>query len=533
MNVAVTNSDSGWWGNIVRLARLFTEFYRSRGPRPVDYDWFTQQEVAGLDAVLSDENLHRIDDTTWRDVEGGRYLRFVGADSSILGRQMLYHRLRCGAQSDELRQLAHEATGSESSEVRLIRLKLRRIDTDVTDLFRFNAFVLPAWTRRLRFMPFASAVATVLLFTNFWIPALILLLACLAVGAAVHLHFYGYVARWHGQRTALLQILRCGLDLADLKARAVSPVLRPFDVARDEVAALISMFSPSLLSLVPGAVQYLNFATLHDLRELQRQSVLLIRHGERLRAVYEAIAAFDADACLVEHIARVDKVCWVEHSQSTQVSLVEVVNPLLSLPMPLTLHLDRSGAFITGQNGVGKSTLLRAIGLNLMSARAFGFCYAKAAATPRAAIYTSMLNEDNLEAGKSHYMAELSRAERLARVAGSANAVFLIDEPFRGTNHDESTAASSGWLAFLATRGLVIVSSHNVLLARLLEKHLTPIRLIASDVGDLRLEQGLLPAPNGLAMMERYDFNADIRRSAEAVMRWLSAGSAPSQMPAI
>jgi hypothetical protein len=448
VSVAVTNSDVGRWGNIVRLVRLFAEFYRSRGPRPVDYDWFTEQEVAGLDAVFSDENLHRIDDNTWRDLEGGRYLRFVGAGSSILGRQMLFHRLRRGAQSDELRRLADEARGGEPPEVRLIRLKLRCIDTDVTDLFRSNAFVLPAWTRRLRFMPIASAVATVLLFTSVWIPALILLLASLAVGAAVHLHFYGYVARWQGQRNALLRILRCGLELADLKARAVSPVLRPFDVRREEVVALISMFSPSLLSLVPGAVQYLNFATLHDLRELQRQSLLLTRHGERLRVVYEAIAAFDADACLVEHLARADLVCWAEQSPSAQVSLVDVVNPLLPSAMPLTLHLDRSGAFITGQNGVGKSTLLRAIGLNLMSARAFGFCYAKAASTPRAAIYTSMLNEDNLEAGKSHYMAELSRAERLARVAGSADAVFLIDEPFRGTNHDESTAASAGWLAF-------------------------------------------------------------------------------------
>lgn len=36
---------------------------------------------------------------------------------------------------------------------------------------------------------------------------------------------------------------------------------------------------------------------------------------------------------------------------------------------PLDLQLAHKGAFISGQNGIGKSTLLRPVGLNLLAAR--------------------------------------------------------------------------------------------------------------------------------------------------------------------
>jgi hypothetical protein len=45
----------------------------------------------------------------------------------------------------------------------------------------------------------------------------------------------------------------------------------------------------------------------------------------------------------------------------------------------LDLRLDGAGRFLTGQNGVGKSTLLRALGLNAVLAAAFGLCHARSA----------------------------------------------------------------------------------------------------------------------------------------------------------
>lgn len=97
------------------------------------------------------------------------------------------------------------------------------------------------------------------------------------------------------------------------------------------------------------------------------------------------------------------------------------------------------GAFISEQNGIGKSTLLRTVGLNLLVARAFGFCYARKATVSMLPVYASMQNEDSLLGGESLYIAELQRArELLAAAAGPHRGILIIDEFFRGTNHMES-----------------------------------------------------------------------------------------------
>ena len=129
----------------------------------------------------------------------------------------------------------------------------------------------------------------------------------------------------------------------------------------------------------------------------------------------------------------------------------DMINPLLDRAQPLDMQLNGTGALVTGQNGVGKSTWLRGLGLNLLAARAFGFCYATSAQVPRLPVWSSIENEDSLATGDSLYMAEMRRAETLLRVADQPHgAVFLIDEIFRGTNNAESVAAATAVLSHLA-----------------------------------------------------------------------------------
>jgi len=137
-----------------------------------------------------------------------------------------------------------------------------------------------------------------------------------------------------------------------------------------------------------------------------------------------------------------------------------LVHPLLAQAQPLTLELDDQGLLITGHNGVGKSTLLRAVGLSLLAARAFGYCYARAATVSDRPPMSSIENHDNLQTADSLYMAELRRAAAMLSTARSGGgAVFLIDELFRGTNHVESVSAAAAVLAALARHSLVLAST--------------------------------------------------------------------------
>ncbi|BDT57133.1 hypothetical protein MasN3_06270 [Massilia varians] len=77
-------------------------------------------------------------------------------------------------------------------------------------------------------------------------------------------------------------------------------------------------------------------------------------------------------------------------------------------------------------------------------------------------------------------------------------------------------------LESLCERDLVLVSSHNLVLARILADKLEPFR-IDSASGRPVLLPGVLRDPNGIALLATQGFGARIEGRAAEVARWLSA----------
>jgi DNA mismatch repair ATPase MutS len=163
------------------------------------------------------------------------------------------------------------------------------------------------------------------------------------------------------------------------------------------------------------------------------------------------------------------------------------------------------------------------LGLNLVVARAFGFAYARQASLPALPVAASMQNEDSLLGGQSLYVAELARARTLlARARGPRPVVCLVDEIFRGTNHEESVSAATAVVGELARHALVVVSSHNLVLGSLLAEALAPWRILRGDDG-LQLEPGVLGRTNGVALLAEHGFDEGVQRQAAQVAAWLAA----------
>jgi DNA mismatch repair ATPase MutS len=136
-------------------------------------------------------------------------------------------------------------------------------------------------------------------------------------------------------------------------------------------------------------------------------------------------------------------------------------------------------------------------------------------------VRASMQNEDSLLGGESLYMAELRRARELLQAAGQPAGVCLIDEVFRGTNHLESVSAAAAVLEQLSRHDLVLVSSHNLVLAPLLQTGFDAI-CIDTTSGRPVLQKGVLRNPNGIALLAREGFGPQIEGRAAEVARWLS-----------
>jgi ABC-type multidrug transport system fused ATPase/permease subunit len=126
---------------------------------------------------------------------------------------------------------------------------------------------------------------------------------------------------------------------------------------------------------------------------------------------------------------------------------------------------------VTGSNMSGKSTLLRAVGVNAVLAQAGGAVCAAALALPPVALWTSARVQDSLERGVSFFLAELQRLKLIvdaatqAREQGGPRVMYLLDEILQGTNTAERSVAARRVIAYLVDQGAIgAVSTHDLAL---------------------------------------------------------------------
>jgi DNA mismatch repair ATPase MutS len=135
---------------------------------------------------------------------------------------------------------------------------------------------------------------------------------------------------------------------------------------------------------------------------------------------------------------------------------------------------------ITGSNMSGKSTLLRAIGVNAVLAQAGApVCARRLRMTPLE-VYTSIRVQDSLSRGVSYFMAELERLKQIVDAAdrvpalrgdagdggGAPGLLFLLDEILHGTNTAERRIAATRVIRHLVETGAIgAVTTHDLTLA--------------------------------------------------------------------
>jgi MutS domain V len=125
---------------------------------------------------------------------------------------------------------------------------------------------------------------------------------------------------------------------------------------------------------------------------------------------------------------------------------------------------------VTGSNMSGKSTLLRAIGLNVVLAQAGAPVCAERLGMPLVELRTSIRLADSLERGVSLFMAELERLKEIvdaARAGGRTRPLlYLLDEILHGTNTAERLIAARAVLSHLVRAGAIgAVTTHDLTLA--------------------------------------------------------------------
>jgi hypothetical protein len=247
------------------------------------------------------------------------------------------------------------------------------------------------------------------------------------------------------------------------------------------------------------------------------------RIGSRVRGWFEATGEIDALSCLAAIHRDNPEWCFPTVTGGARYEAEGLGHPLIPEPrrVPNDIEVGPAGTvlLITGSNMSGKSTMLRAIGVNAVLAEAGAPVCARSLRIPPCDIQTSIRIQDSLERGVSYFMAALARlkgvidaAERDRLTVGKRRVLFyLLDEILQGTNSAERGIAVQAVAQQLLDAGAIgAMTTHDLNLAaeEPLKSHARLVHFteVVNERGemsfDYQLREGIATSRNALRLMQ-------------------------------
>lgn len=172
-----------------------------------------------------------------------------------------------------------------------------------------------------------------------------------------------------------------------------------------------------------------------------------------------------------------------------------------------------SVVIITGSNMSGKSSFLRALGMNLCLAYAGSVVNAQKLNVGLFRLYSCIKVSDSVTDGFSYFYAEVRRLKALLnalRLDHPYPVFYLIDEIFKGTNNRERLIGSRAYIrSLVGLRGMGVISTHDLDLVRLADEmpqignvHFREEVVEGRMVFDYHLRPGPCPTTNALKIMQ-------------------------------
>jgi len=257
-----------------------------------------------------------------------------------------------------------------------------------------------------------------------------------------------------------------------------------------------------------------------------------VRAGAHLEDQLDALAELEALAALATRAFERPDDAWPEVVDREVVfSATALGHPLIHATKVVRNDVALDGAgfvlLVTGSNMSGKSTMLRAMGTNVVLALAGAPVRAASLRTTSFAVWTSMRVRDNLSEGVSHFLAELQRLKAVADAAEAASTgrpvLFLLDEILHGTNSRERHLGAQGIVRKLVTRRAAgAISTHDLALGALEDELPGKVRNVhfreqvetvdgkETMTFDYQLRRGVVTSSNALRLMKIVGLDVDV-----------------------
>ncbi len=273
---------------------------------------------------------------------------------------------------------------------------------------------------------------------------------------------------------------------------------------------------------------YVRMITHIDLIAYRLKIGSIIRLKDKLLKLYIRIGRLDTAISMASYL-KMRAHCRADRCADIKVEAKALYHPLVDDPVCNDLVMKR-GIVLTGSNASGKSTFLKALGLNVIFAGSFGFAFADRFETGVKKLLSSMALSDDLLNKESYYVVEARSIKRICDEEGAA--LCIIDEVLRGTNTIERIAASSQILRSLCRPGILcIAATHDLELTKLLDDVMDDYYFTEEICEDTvkftyTLKKGSTDKTNAIRLLSMLGYDEVIVDSAnELVKRYKKTGS--------
>jgi hypothetical protein len=237
-------------------------------------------------------------------------------------------------------------------------------------------------------------------------------------------------------------------------------------------------------------------------------------HGNAIRAWLDVLGEIEALVSLARYSYEHPEYPFPEFIEGAAAFQAdELGHPLIPAAARVCNDVDMSGStrvlLVSGSNMSGKSTLLRAVGINTVLAMAGAPVCAKRLQLTPLQIGASIRVNDSLHEGSSRFYAEITRLRQLFEPA-ALPLLYLLDELLQGTNSSDRRIGAQGVIRALLERGAIgLVSTHDLALTEiagldahaLVNVHFEDEFIDGKLKFDFKLRNGIITKSNGVELM--------------------------------
>jgi len=493
--------------------------------------YFRKKDHSGDFQVLSDK--------TCNDLDFQELFLFIDRTNSRVGQQFLYNRLRTIPQNsnetETHEKLIDKLTNDPDFRVN-IQCQLARLNNRETfyirSLFQEEHIEQPKWFFVIRLLAFTSLLSLVLLFFN---PKMaFVLFGVFIVNMGVHYwnkkNLYQYLA-------SLPQLLKLNSVARSLfkndGLKPIDPELQESIDILDQVRNRMTFFNlevklqGDMQALFWGILEIFKIAFLIEPLLLFGVLRRLDTKRKEIENVFVFVGQIDALISIASLRNGLQNYCIPEISNTKkQIIATEAYHPLIPECVKNSITVRGKSILLTGSNMSGKTSFIRTIGINSVTALTLNTCFADRFALSRLKVFSAIRISDDLMNDKSYYFEEvLTIKEMIDQSAEAKSNLFLLDEIFKGTNTIERISAGKAVLSALTkTDNIVFVSTHDIELADLLKDeyelyHFSEKVDHKTVDFDYKLKDGKLKKRNAIRILQINDYPEAIIEEAIAISK--------------